>query len=438
MPDRRAFALAVLVPACLLAADPQNQGPVPASPPIQVPAPQGQPQFRSDVTLVPLDIRVVDKEGRPVTDLKADDFTILENRRPQRLGHFSTHAYTSDPSAAQLPDNRPRRASDAMELTGAENRRTFLLVLGRGRLTGPGKGMDAMLHLVTERLLPQDQVAIVAWNRATDFTTDHASIATILERFKKSHIGVELAIRQWQTSLERMYGDGRWPARIQKQVDTIFGGAHAARSLDASVDATARIEAQARRISDGSIAPSPANRLSPVDQAELDRSGGSLDEYLALSSQTAGDLAALYMGVESLRHLAGEKHLIYLAEYGLSPPSMDDDRGIARRAADARVSMSFIHTGGVGGGITTAQVARTVTRMTGGQFFGRQKTVGHAWQTLVLNYSDARLAQRRTEGLPHQVRFAVTGDARDVKDVKVVVYNYAADLAGTIVAKVTR
>jgi len=570
----RALALAVIVSPCLLAADLLSQA-TPLPPPTRLPTPQSQPQFRSDVTLVPLDIRVVDKNGRPVTDLTAEDFTILENGKPQTLGHFATHAYTADASAAQLPGNRPRRASDAMELTGAENRRTFLLVLGRGRLTGPSHGMDAMLHLVNERLMPQDQVAVVAWNRATDFTTDHASIAIFLERFKKQHVGVELAIRQWETSLERVYGDGRLPTRVQKRVDAIFGGASAARSLDASVDATARIEEQARRISDGALAPSPANRLSPVDQTELNRSGGNLDDYLALSSQTVSDLHALYMGVEFLRHLAGEKHLVYLAEYGLSAPSMDDDRGIARRAADARVSLSFIHTGGLGS-ITTGQAARTITGMTGGQFFanrhknasmdvdrieeatrfvyalgyypsppigdgryrrvavrvnrpgltvlsrdgyfakrdtgtferkgmmivtrvtsaaefprpiidvalrevsavrtgqdpgallevsvtidlsrvafdrvdgrntaelevaafavtGRQKTVGQSWQTLVLSYSDARLAQVRDEGLPHEVKFAVTGATGNVKDVKVVAYNYDADLVGSIIVKV--
>ena len=51
-----------------------------APPPPQVqtePAKQGIPAFRSRVTLVPLDVRVLDRDGKPVTDLKvAAPFTV--------------------------------------------------------------------------------------------------------------------------------------------------------------------------------------------------------------------------------------------------------------------------------------------------------------------------------------------------------------------------
>ena len=56
--------------------------------------------------------------------------------------------------------------------------------------------------------------------------------------------------------------------------------------------------------------------------------------------------------------------------------------------------------------------------------------------SLVLSYSDARLAQVRADGLLHEVKFAVTGNVNEVKDVKVVAYNYDADLVGSMVVKV--
>ena len=40
------------------------------------------PQFRSQTVLVPVDVRVIDKFGRVVTDLTASDFTVLENDVP--------------------------------------------------------------------------------------------------------------------------------------------------------------------------------------------------------------------------------------------------------------------------------------------------------------------------------------------------------------------
>ena len=89
---------------------------------------------------------------------------------------------------------------------GPQSRRIFLIVLGRGRLQPPSKGVDGVIHLVRERLLPQDYVAVLAWNRATDFTTDHAKVADVLERFKKSHEKIESLLKQQFSGLAAVYG----------------------------------------------------------------------------------------------------------------------------------------------------------------------------------------------------------------------------------------
>jgi Ca-activated chloride channel family protein len=49
----------------------------------------GQPTFRAAVDLVQFGVAVVDKQGKPVTGLKADDFQILENGKPQALKFFA-------------------------------------------------------------------------------------------------------------------------------------------------------------------------------------------------------------------------------------------------------------------------------------------------------------------------------------------------------------
>ena len=50
-----------------------------ASPGQNPPANQQPPAFKSGVTIVPLDVRVLDKDGRPITDLRQEEFRILEN-----------------------------------------------------------------------------------------------------------------------------------------------------------------------------------------------------------------------------------------------------------------------------------------------------------------------------------------------------------------------
>src|SRR5205823_465977 len=107
---------------------------------------------------------------------------------------------------------RPRRASDALELTSA-NARTYLLVLGRGRLQPPSNGVDAMIHMVRDRLLPQDLVAVAAWNRATDFTTSREPALALLERFKRGHDQIETDLQVWATSLEFQVDPYTIPAR---------------------------------------------------------------------------------------------------------------------------------------------------------------------------------------------------------------------------------
>ncbi len=87
-----------------------------------------------------------------------------------------------------------------------QSARIFLIVLGRGRLQYPSKGVDAMIHFVRNRLLPQDQVAVLAFNRATDFTTDRARILDVLERFKRRHEDIEAMFKHQTSGLAGVYG----------------------------------------------------------------------------------------------------------------------------------------------------------------------------------------------------------------------------------------
>ncbi|MBE3034282.1 MAG: VWA domain-containing protein, partial [Actinobacteria bacterium] len=143
--------------------------------------PQARPPvFRSAVTLVPVDVRVVDGSGKPVTDLKQEEFTIVEDGTRQEIRHFALQTFTP---AEPVPGAALALRRDAVSFEPQTNR-IFLIVLGRGKLQEPSKAVDALLRFVRERLLPQDQVAVFAYNRATTFTTDHQMVARLLERFK--------------------------------------------------------------------------------------------------------------------------------------------------------------------------------------------------------------------------------------------------------------
>jgi len=345
------------------------------SPPPTPPAPQSPQVFRSSVNLVPVDVRVVDRDSKPVTDLTQSDFLILENNVRQEIRHFSTTRLLAVETAPQPL----LRTADTPAL-GAQNRRVFLIVLGRGRLQPPAKGVDAALDLIKKHLLPQDYVGVLAWNRATDLTTDHGRIVDVVERFKKSHEKVEALLRQHFSGLAAIYGGNEIPPAIQKEIDTVFGvaGAPGVRQLPPEALANAsRVASDTRRITDAlqtqamnAAAESP--RLSSVvnDAAALGLDM-SLDEFVEVNAQTMQDVGNLLTGIGYLRHVSGEKHLLFVSEFGLMLPRAEDDKGIAAAAADARVVLDILHTGGTNprGGIDfRIPTSRTIADLAGGQF----------------------------------------------------------------------
>lgn len=348
---------------------------------------------------MPVDIRVLDRSGKPVTDLTLSDFTVLENGVPQSIRHFSTQGFTAEtpPGGSALT---PRAGQG--EAIGLQNRRIFLLVLARGLLQGINRGVDGMLHFVRERLLPQDLVAVLAWNRATEFTTDRAWIVDVLERFKRAHEGIEAKLNVRFSGLAALYGSKEIPASLQRDIDAVFGGpgAHDVRSVQPGVSPNAtRIDDDNRRTVDLLLAPPSSDSTGPPDGERL---GATLDALVGSSAQTMQDLGNLYAGVAHLRRIEGEKHLVFVSALGLALPRAEDDLDLASAASHARVVIDYVHTSGtpsnptqrmfgaeygttaameavVAARATQAQpelwtfaTARTLAELTGGRFYANQ------------------------------------------------------------------
>jgi VWFA-related protein len=311
--------------------------------------------FRSRITVVPVDIRVIDANGKPITGLKVEDFTVLEDGVLQKVGHLSEYALTPEAPEPGVPP--ALRGAPGAELAPPKQR-VFLIVLGRGRLDEPSKAMDALRRFVREQFLPQDQVAVVAWNRATAFTNDHEKILATLERFRKGHAEVEALLAHQFSGLQGMFG-GRTPsADAQKKIDEIFGSAGAAigRKLPpGQVPDAGRVRDDTRRDVDTLLNAEIASThelRSPFDETAriaAERFDMSLDDYMATAIERDQDLANLYTGIEYMRYLEGEKHLVYMTQGGLSLPRVEDDLSLAAMANDARVVLDTIQTGGIPG-----------------------------------------------------------------------------------------
>lgn len=338
------------------------------------PAPQEPPVFGSGVGVVPVAVRAVDRQGRPVTDLRPDEFTVTEDGEPQQVRLFSVQHFDETTAA-------PVMAGGVDPFPGEPARgRVFLLALGRGRLQPPAKGVDGLLQFVREQLLPTDQVAVMAWNRATDFTTDHASVAALLERFKERHEAVEVGLFMAFNGLRARYSDvSILPSHVLADIDMVFGGPAASRRIvpGEMVEAD-RIEAETRERVDALLGTDTARLMADVVVPASDlEQVAAFNAFATQYTQTMHNIGLLYSAVEYLRRIEGEKHIIFVTETGFYFPNVEGERNLAWRASDARAAIHYVHTGGMGGGWPPARrfdgpTARTLTGMTGGQFYGNR------------------------------------------------------------------
>jgi len=174
--------------------------------------------FRVQVRLVPIDVIVTDAKGKPVTDLKVEDFRIYENGQLQEIRHFALQTRSNTVS-----ESSPQPSNDAAELRSQPGR-IFLILMGRGRIQLPFGSVDDIIRFVRDSLLPQDRVAVFAFSRATDFTADHAKIIRVLERYKTAHEKIEALESQRLHGLAAIYGNHAIPKKLQPEIDRIFVG----------------------------------------------------------------------------------------------------------------------------------------------------------------------------------------------------------------------
>jgi VWFA-related protein len=320
------------------------------------------PTFRSGVSLMPLDVRVLEnKTGKAVTDMRQEEFTVIEDGVKQEVRHLSLQTFMTE---APDPGAKLQLKEEAISFEPQTNR-IFLIVLGRGKLLEPSRAMDALLRFVRERLMPRDQVAVFAYNRATTFSTDHEQVARILERFKKEHEQIDYEVELQMSGLAALYGSKLIPKSLQGKIDKMFEGSGllASQRVEAGASADKRIEKDVQRQADAQIqkqeevarkAMAEAAGLpymttwSDIDEIQTQMFADlSLEDFVSATAQTLQDLGNIYAGINYLKHFEGEKHLIFFTEKGLVMPRLEEDVALSQAANDARVALDTIETGGI-------------------------------------------------------------------------------------------
>ena len=152
-------------------------------------APPPTPGFKANVTVVEVDVVVIDKSGRPARGLRRDDFSISEDGSPVEIATFSAvDVPDAPPSIVPAPD-RSGSAFASNEQT--DDGRLMLIVLDDvqvGFTAGRMATVKSVARRAVERLGPSDVAAVMTTSGTlggqAEFTKDKRRLLEAIDRFQ--------------------------------------------------------------------------------------------------------------------------------------------------------------------------------------------------------------------------------------------------------------
>lgn len=135
--------------------------------------------FKTGVDLVAVDVSVVDRRGRPVSDLASDDFVLTVDGKPRKLvsAQFISQTRTVE---------SPRRAETYSSNAAAAGGRLIMLVVDQSNIRrGSGKTVAEAIGRFIGRLTPADRIGLAVIpgeGQNVDFTANHALVRSLVSR----------------------------------------------------------------------------------------------------------------------------------------------------------------------------------------------------------------------------------------------------------------
>jgi VWFA-related protein len=192
---RRVASLAVLV-VLLGGLSGTAQEPAPQNPPPAAPSPQDQPAadqqppvFRGGINFVRVDAIVTDREGRPVLDLRPEDFEITEDDAAQTIETFKLIELDGGLLGTDGPPRAIRTDADEETEAGRDDVRLFAIFLDDYHV-GETAGLSAresIARFIETQLGPSDMLGVMYPLQpisAVRFTRDHAAVMRTIQQFR--------------------------------------------------------------------------------------------------------------------------------------------------------------------------------------------------------------------------------------------------------------
>jgi VWFA-related protein len=327
---RSSTALLAVVTACsALSASTSPQAPAQAAQPAQpapaaAPAQEQTPVFRGGVEVLPLDVTVLDRDGRQVTDLTAADFVVEVDGKPRRIVS-AEYIKMTDALEAGLAPRGPAPVAPSAPAPdygisnnggGGPQGRAILLLVDQGNIRF-GAARPVMQNAVKflDRLQPADRVAFVAVpepGEVVDFTTDRMKLREAMLRVAGR---VTPPNRRFNISLTEAYAlyrnsDATLITQvIQRECTGIFGAAEMERCERDVEQEAAEIVGDQRQQTDRSVGSiravlkslagmeGPKSVLLISEGLVLESLGGELDDLARVAADVRATLDVVMLDV---------------------------------------------------------------------------------------------------------------------------------------------
>ena len=160
-----------------------------------------QPTFRSRVELIRLDVTVVDREGRPLRDLRPDEFTVTLDGAPRRVKFAQFYGVDETRHAMSTPDAPDAPVSVAANTATSPGRVIVIVADLESLLPGYERPVLETAAALLDRLGPADAVGLVRIpGRGIELTRDHRqvreAVATLRGWATPPPIGYRMSVRE--------------------------------------------------------------------------------------------------------------------------------------------------------------------------------------------------------------------------------------------------
>ena len=278
------------------------------------------PQFKAGVDVVEVDVTVLDKAGRPVTDLTAADFEVRERGERQRI---DTIYLVSEAAPATPAPGLPAPTPGTRVATRALPPRVFVFVIDMAHLSAAGfdRSRNAIRSFLADGLRPVDLAGVVVNGEmlGNRIQSDKQELLKFVD-------GLSLP------NLSRFNDMRQWPRILSEQEA----------SLIVSNNAQARDLAVRRACAER---PEDCRKSTDMVEAEIENKSRLIVDESARDAHTA--LTVLQTLANGLDRFPGPKHVVLLSEGYYTGDFAERVTQIAGLAARNRVRVSTLDARGL-------------------------------------------------------------------------------------------